>query len=178
MTELSPLISELLPPAVPAGEEAWTEVRPFPDTGTKSSFVSGNPNSGAIRVRYFARKGLGDFIGRAWFGPETEGPPGHAHGGSQAALLDEGMGAAAWTAGHPVLAAKLEVNFRKSLPLRTHVEVRANVERIEGKKVFVRGSLVGLDGTVYSESAGLFVVIDTAALLARVKARSENPERP
>lgn len=156
-----------LPPALDAvGDDSpWVDAKPFPDReNNEYSFVSGRRDSRAIRVRYFEKKSARLFAGRAWFGPEAEGPPGHAHGGSQAALLDEGMGAAAWLSGKTVLAAKIEINFRRPLPLGTVLTVRSEITRIEGKKVYAAGRLEADDGTVYSDGTGLFVVVDPAAL--------------
>ena len=138
----------------------WVDVKPFPDHAVKHSYVSGNKNSQAIRVRYYKNPHSGEFAGRVWFGPETEGPPGHAHGGSQAALLDEGMGAIAWLNGHSVLAAKIEIHFRKPLPLGTVLTMLAKVERVEGRKIYAVARLEADDLTVYSESTGLFIVIN------------------
>lgn len=163
-----PAYENLLSPKIEAGEEEWIEAHPFPESGAKASFVSGRKDSQAIRIRYFARKTSGEFIGRAWFGPESEGPPGHAHGGSQAAVLDEGMGAAAWFLGHAVLAAKIEINFRNSLPLGTEVTLRVVIDKIEGRKVFVSGRLNGDDDTLYAESTGLFIEIPMEELTRRL----------
>lgn len=138
-------------------------VKPFPETTTNYSYVSGNPASQAIRVRYFQSQDTGQLLGRAWFGPEAEGPPGHAHGGSQAALLDEGMGAVAWLSGKPVLAAKIEINFKRPLRLGTVLTMFTSITKIEGKKVYTAARLQGDDGTVFSEGTGLFVVIDPNA---------------
>jgi acyl-coenzyme A thioesterase PaaI-like protein len=148
----------------------WVDAKPFPEQVNQFSFISGNRESRAIRVRYYEKKSARLFAGRAWFGPETAGPPGHAHGGSQAALLDEGMGAAAWLSGQTVLAAKIEINFRAPLPLGTVLTMRAEVTKIEGKKVYTTGKLVADDGTVFSEGTGLFVVIDPSALLKKAAA--------
>lgn len=162
---------ELLLQNVPGFGDAdlYADAAPFPSSHTKHSFVSGRRDSRAIRVRYFWNASAQQFAGRAWIGPETEGPPGHAHGGSQAALLDEGMGAVAWLAGHTVLAAKIEVNFRKPLPLGTVLTMWATVERVEGRKVYAKARLENDVGTVYSESTGLFIVIDPATLVAKAK---------
>lgn len=166
----------LLPHSLTAGESsAWTDAKPFPDSEHRCSFVSGNPASRAIRVRYFQKKSAENpaesrFAGRVWFGPETEGPPGHAHGGSQAALLDEGMGAAAWLSGKTVLAAKIEINFRAPLPLGTVLTVHAGISKIEGRKVYAYAKLEGDDGQVFSEGTGLFVVIDADELLRKARA--------
>lgn len=149
------------------GDAPWVEAKPFPERVNHLSFISGRRDSLAIRVRYFEKKGAGLFAGRAWFGPEAEGPPDHAHGGSQAALLDEGMGAAAWLSGVPVLAAKIEINFRAPLPLGTVLTVRAEITKVERKKVFTKGRLEDDAGKVYSEGTGLFVQIDPKEFAAK-----------
>ncbi len=143
----------------------WQPAKPFPDKLTAHSFISGRQDSQVLRVRYFEKKSVRLFAGRIWFGPQSEGPPGHAHGGSQAALLDEGMGAVAWLSGKTVLAAKIEINFRAPLPLGTILTMRAEITGMEGRKVYTQGKLEADDGRVYSEGTGLFVVVDPESFL-------------
>jgi acyl-coenzyme A thioesterase PaaI-like protein len=143
-------------------ESEWEHAKPFPDRLTSHSFISGRRDSQVLRVRYFEKKSARLFAGRIWFGPQSEGPPGHAHGGAQAALLDEGMGAVAWLSGKTVLAAKLEINFRTPLPLGTILTLHAEITKMEGRKVYTTGKLEADDGRVFSEGTGLFVVIDPA----------------
>jgi acyl-coenzyme A thioesterase PaaI-like protein len=158
---------QLLPLQTP---ESYRDVKPFPDSTRKHSFLSGNPESPVLRVRYFLHEETKQFLARAWFGPGAEGPPGFCHGGSQAALLDEAMGAVVWVAGHTVLAAKIEINFRRSIPLETAVTVTAGIQRIEGKKFFVEGALIGDDGIRYADGTGLFIRVDISELKAPKKA--------
>ncbi len=94
-----------------------------------------------------------------WFGPSTEGPPGHVHGGSLAAVLDEAMGASAWIAGHTVVALKIAVKYRKMLPLGSVTTVEAWVSSVNGRKVLTQGRVFTEAGTVYTESEGLFIHI-------------------
>lgn len=141
-------------------EPDWTPVKPFRLEGGRGSFVSGEPEGDRLRVRYFVRAGDGRLVGRAWFGPGAQGPPGHAHGGSIAAVLDEAMGAAAWLAGHLVVAVRLDTSFRKMLPLGTDALLEAWVEGVDGRKIRAHGRLLGADGEIFSEADGLFVEID------------------
>ena len=79
---------------VVASEPDWEPFQPFPELAARESFVSGGPprtGSGSPTSSDRAQPGL---VGRAWFGPETQGPPGHAHGGAVSAVLDEALGAA------------------------------------------------------------------------------------
>jgi acyl-coenzyme A thioesterase PaaI-like protein len=134
------------------------------DTLPQRSFVSGDPDGDRLRVRYYCRDTA--LLARVWFGPEAEGPPGHAHGGAMAAVLDEAMGFAAWLAGHPVVAARLTTDFRRMLPLGTVCTVEPAVERIEGRKVHVAARILGPGGTVYAEGEAIFVGLAPDALEA------------
>lgn len=136
----------------------WEPITPFPMGSV--SFVSGHPHGNRLRVRYYKRKGDENLVGKVWFGPEAEGPPGHAHGGSMAAVLDEVMGACAWMKGHTVLAAQLTTNFRNPLPLGTIAHFEATVDRVEGRKVYTTGRLADESGKLFCEGTCLFIVID------------------
>jgi acyl-coenzyme A thioesterase PaaI-like protein len=73
------------------------------------------------------------------------------------AVLDEAMGAAAWIAGHPVVAARLTVHFRQMMPLEQEIRIEAWVAEKNGKKVVVLGRLSDAAGRVFCESEGLFI---------------------
>jgi acyl-coenzyme A thioesterase PaaI-like protein len=145
-----PSVSDLAP------EEGWTKL----NLPIMPRFVSGEPNGDRFRVRYFRRQHDGALVGKAWFGPGVQGPPGHAHGGSMAALLDEVMGLSAWISGHTVVAARIRVNFSQMLPLGTIITFEGWVHKVEGKKVTARGRLVGPNNKIHAQGEGLFVILD------------------
>ncbi len=145
-----------------SGEAGWVPLEARSLVGESLRFVSGEPGGDRFRVRYFldARQRL---HARIWFGPETEGPPGHAHGGSIAAVMDEALGLAAWAAGHPVVVGTLSVRFRTMLPLRRVVTLATRVVSAEGRKVTVRGRLTGAGGTLFADADCLCITIPGAA---------------
>lgn len=140
----------------PAG---WIST-PFPrNFGQGRSFVSGETSGDRLIVHYFAEEDSKVLRALVWFGLGAEGPPGHAHGGSMAAVLDEGMGFSAWHAGFPVVAATITVNFRRKLPLDLVHGVECVVERVENKKVYTRGRIYNRQtDDVYADANGLFIV--------------------
>jgi len=141
------------------GEMGWSELK-IPDSyGVGRAFITGDRSSDRIKVRYFKKDSDNSFVARVWFGPSTEGPTGHVHGGCMAALLDEAMGASAWIAGHTVVAAKLTVKYRAMLPLGTVTTIEAWISSVKEKKVMTRGKIYDGTGTLYSESEGLFINI-------------------
>lgn len=139
------------------GESGWEPVTGFNERHRVESFVSGEPAGQRLRVRYFRRVADDALMVRVWFGPGTQGPPGHVHGGAQAALLDETMGFAAWMAGYRVVAAHIEVDFRAMVPLEAAGTVEAKVARVSGRKIEVQARLELDNGTVAAESNGLFI---------------------
>ena len=118
-----------------------------------STFVSGEEGIGA---HFYV---MDDGTVRATLTPRErqEGPPGLAHGGALASLLDEAMGAAAWAAGHRVLAVNLNVSFKQPVTLGTEIRVVGCVERVEGRKVFTAGQITLPDDSIAAESVGIFV---------------------
>src|SRR5258708_170613 len=118
-------------------EAGWTPIEPFRLEGGVGGFVTGSPQGDRLRVRYFLRAADSRLVGRAWFGPGAQGPPGHAHGGAIAAGLDEAMGAAPWVAGH--------------------ITLEAWVEREEGRKIWTAGRLLDGEGTPFAAAEGLFI---------------------
>lgn len=141
-----------------AGEPGWTDFDAPALVGDSLRFVSGDPTGKRFRVRYY-RDGENQLVARVWFGPETEGPPGNAHGGSIAAVLDEVLGLAAWAAGHAIVVGRLNVHFQKLLPLQTVVEVRSRIVSAEGRKVMVHGGIHGPGGVVYAEADCLCITL-------------------
>lgn len=149
------------PPATP--ESGWTPVQPFPSLDN-SSFLVANPSGESVRIAYFRGPGEGRLYAKAWFGRETQGPPGYVHGGAMAAVLDEGMGGACWMNGHRTVAAKISVSFLAMLKLESETTVEAQIERVEGRKVYVRATLSDANGAAIAEADGLFIVLREEAL--------------
>jgi len=165
------------PPVVP--EPGWTPCQPLPVLDALRSFVSGGATGRRLRVAYFRRDADQHLVGRVWFGPETEGPPGHAHGGAVAAALDEALGAAAWAAGHPVVVARLTVDFRAMVPLGIDAAFDAWVEGVDGRKIRTRARLAGADGEVLAEGHAICVTLATEHIekLRAARARRQRHDR-
>ncbi len=145
------------PPVDLSGEAGWVPFDAPALVGESLRFVSGEPHGNRFRVRYF-RDGEQHLHARIWFGPETGGPPGHAHGGAVAAVMDEALGLAAWAAGYPIVVGNLNVSFRAMLPLQKVVTLESRVVSAEGRKVKVHGRLF-CDETVYAEGECLCITI-------------------
>ena len=84
--------------------------------------------------------------GRFFVKQDHQGPPGLAHGGVLAAALAEAAALAAGDGSTPALPTRLEVDLRSPAPVGAFVGLRAEVERREGDRIWVRASAVAEEG--------------------------------
>ncbi|TVR20636.1 MAG: PaaI family thioesterase [Anaerolineaceae bacterium] len=120
-----------------------------------TDFITAPPPHG-FGVRFYAQPG-GFIAGRITLEIDKQGPPGHAHGGSLIAMLDEAMGACAWHQGHRVVAVNLQFDFKRGVPLGVAVMIRGRVESKSGRKVWTTGDILLPDDTVAVSARGLFL---------------------
>lgn len=108
-------------------------------------------------MEYLRNPGNDHLYAAVWFGPETEGPPESVHGGAIAAVLDEAMGAVCWMNGHPVVGARITIQYLHMTPLGFSGQVESWIEQIERRKIFIRSKLTDGDGKVHAEGDALFI---------------------
>jgi acyl-coenzyme A thioesterase PaaI-like protein len=113
--------------------------------------------------------------GRVTFGAPYEGPPGHVHGGFLAAAFDEVLGMAQSLTGNPGMTGTLTIRYRRPTPLLKELVFEGRVDRVEGRKIFTRGS-VSADGVVTAEAEGLFIAVGAERFMAMAAALSAKPE--
>jgi acyl-coenzyme A thioesterase PaaI-like protein len=89
--------------------------------------------------------------------PAHQGFPGIAHGGIAAAALDEAMGWAMYAAGAWAMTARMEVRYRRPLPLDQEISITAAVTANRGKRLEATAALRDVSGKVLAESTGLFL---------------------
>ena len=87
-----------------------------------------------------------------------QGPPGYAHGGASAAILDEAMGLVVWAAGYKVAAVNIEINYYKPVPLEQPLHLEARIIENDERKIFSSGEIILSDGTVAVSGRGIYVV--------------------
>ncbi|MCK9873689.1 PaaI family thioesterase [Nocardiopsis dassonvillei] len=124
--------------------------------GTITNIVSGDTNPAAPPL--LLERTPEGLRGEVTLNTVYQGPPGLVHGGWIAALLDQAVGSVSAVETTPGLTAKLEVNYRQPTPLFTPLEVTAEVDRVEGRKVFVSGR-IRAHGEVTAEATALMVQV-------------------
>jgi len=96
--------------------------------------------------------------GRVRFSRFHLGGNGAAHGGTLTLLFDEVLGRLSNSGERPIArTAYLHVNYRAITRIGIEHTVEADLDCVEGRKRWVRGTLRDPDGVVVSDAEGLFV---------------------
>jgi acyl-coenzyme A thioesterase PaaI-like protein len=84
------------------------------------------------------------------------GPPGRAHGGVVATILDQVLGVAASASGQAGFTAGLDIRFRKATPYDVPLDLAARFVRREGRKTFATAE-IRVGDVVTAEATAVFV---------------------
>ncbi len=118
-------------------------------------FGCGDRNAEGLRIEFEIEGRLA--IGRFTPRESHQGFPGVAHGGIAASALDEAMGWAMYAAGAWAMTVKIEVRYRRRLPLGEEVIVTGEVLRDRGRRLEAEARIATPDGETIAEATGLFL---------------------
>jgi len=123
-------------------------------------FGCGVDHATGLHLEMTAGAGL-DVLARFQVTEHHQGAPGLAHGGVLSTAFDETMSALNWLLYRPAVTGRLEVDFRRPVPVGTDLYVVANVDGVSGRKIFTRaeGRLGSVDGAVAVRAAAVFIAV-------------------
>ena len=115
----------------------------------------GEKNAEGLRIEFDVDGTV--VIGRFTPRQVHQGFPGVAHGGIAAAAMDEAMGWAMYAAGAWAMTARMQVKYRKPLPLGEELIVSAEATSNRGRRLEAEARIETQDGDVLAEASGLFL---------------------
>jgi uncharacterized protein (TIGR00369 family) len=130
--------------------------QPIKQPNSKDCFVCGVENTNGLRMEFF-EYGCGEVRATYTVPEQFQGYPGIVHGGIIAAMLDEVVSRAAMT-GEPTrfrYTAKLEIRYRKPVPLGRSLYMHGWVVEDRGSRAVAKGDLRLEDGTLLCEAEAL-----------------------
>lgn len=117
-----------------------------------------NPIAAPLTISV-VEEGVGARVeGRVTFTGAYEGAPGCVHGGFIASAFDEVLGVAQSASGNPGMTANLSIDYRSPTPLHRELVFVGWCERIDGRKIYTRGTLHH-GATLCAEASGLFIAM-------------------
>lgn len=112
-----------------------------------------NPGGIPLTLRFHSD---GTATGRLTAGALLEGPPGCVHGGVSSYLMDCLFGSLVQAQRVRAYTGTLTLRYPRPTPLERPLELAARIERRDGRKLTLRGS-ISCDEVVTVEGSGLFI---------------------
>ncbi|MCF7808502.1 MAG: PaaI family thioesterase [Candidatus Marinimicrobia bacterium] len=134
------------------------------------SFVSGEADPDRYILNYYRSENKGQVYAHLVFGPLSQGPPGHVHGGAISAIFDELMGVCCWVNGYPALTAQYTTRFLKPVPLGKDMLFSAWIKDRDANKIVLKCELIDESENRYAEGKGLFISQDISTFEQMSKA--------
>ncbi|HLK31832.1 MAG TPA: PaaI family thioesterase [Terriglobales bacterium] len=130
-------------------------------------FACGKNNPEGMRLRFSFDEESNRFVSRFRLGRRYTGPPGHAHGGVIATILDEAMGKVNKLHNVVALTSDITVQYLKPVPLNKPLRVEARGVSVRGRRHINAAEILNRRGEVLARSRGTFVAIDPHRMFAK-----------
>ncbi len=130
-------------------------------------FGCGPANEAGLQMKFVLDTEQKHFISKFRLAPRFVGPPGHAHGGIIATILDEAMGKVNKLRGITALTAKMEIKYLKPVPLGKPLIAEGWEVRVRGREHTYAAEIRNREGQVLAVSKGKFIKIDPHKMFAR-----------
>jgi uncharacterized protein (TIGR00369 family) len=130
-------------------------------------FGCGPANQGGLKLKFILSPGGASYLCQFELGAQFGGPPGHAHGGIIATILDEAMGKANKLRSKVALTRRIEVDYLRPVPLGQPLVAEGRISQVRGRALYNRAELRSAEGVVLARSRGKFLTIDAEKMFAR-----------
>jgi uncharacterized protein (TIGR00369 family) len=130
-------------------------------------FGCGTNNPQGMRLKFAYDEDIRRFVCHFRLSKRYTGPPGHAHGGIIATILDEAMGKVNKLRHVIALTSQITVNYLKPVPLNKPLRVESCEVRVRGRQHINMAEILNPKGEVLARSRGLFIAIDPRKMFAK-----------
>jgi len=122
-------------------------------------FACGEANPHGLRLKFQFDKETRRASTKLKLDARYQGATGFAHGGIIATLLDEAMAKANGLAGIRAVTVKMDVVYRKMVPLRKSLMLFGWRKTKKGRKLYLQSELQDETGNLLAEASGLFLQV-------------------
>ena len=130
-------------------------------------FACGRDNPEGMRLRFAYDQKRARFVCRFRLGRRYTGPPGHAHGGIIATVLDEAMGKVNKLRQVIALTSTITVEYLKPVPLNQPLRVESRELQVRGRYHTNAAEILDAKGQILAHGQGVFVAIDPERRFAK-----------
>src|SRR5260370_42003771 len=130
-------------------------------------FVCGPNNREGMRLKFLLDEQSQTFVCRFRLSNRYTGPPGHAHGGIIASILDDAMGKVNKLHHVVALTKEMTVEYLKPVPLHKPLHVEGREVSVHGRQHINAAEILNEKDEVLARSKGTFIAIDAEKMFAK-----------
>jgi uncharacterized protein (TIGR00369 family) len=130
-------------------------------------FACGTNNPDGMRLKFAYDEQRKCFVCRFRLRKRFTGPPGHAHGGIIATILDEAMGKVNRLREVVALTSQITVDYLKPVPLNRPLRVESREGNVRGRRHINMAEILNDKSEVLARSRGTFIAIDPHRMFSR-----------
>jgi uncharacterized protein (TIGR00369 family) len=130
-------------------------------------FACGKDNPQGMRLQFYIDEQARQALCKFKLTRRYQGPPGHAHGGIIATILDEAMGKVNKLSKVVALTRAMNVEYLKPVPLRKILTVTARQQNVDGREHTNVAEITDETDQVLARSTGKFIAVDVAGMFAK-----------
>ncbi len=130
-------------------------------------FGCGTDNPEGLGLKFAFDEERKSFVCRFKLSRRHTGPPGHAHGGIIATILDEAMGKANRITPVTAVTKQMTIEYRKLVPLGKPLIAEGWQRSIKGRVHVNVAELRNPEGEILARSQGTFIAIDPQKMFSR-----------
>ena len=147
----------------PPASHSDSVLTPLAHGALNHCFGCGLENPSGLRLRFFVNE-QGVIVCHTRLARRFSGPPGHAHGGIIATLLDEAMSKANRARSVTAMTRQMEVEYLRPVPLGAPITLMARHVSASGRRHHCEAQIADASGQVLATAKALFVAVDPALL--------------
>ena len=130
-------------------------------------FGCGHDNPQGMRLKFSLDEETHQAICHFKLSRRYTGPPGHAHGGIIATILDEAMGKVNKFRNVLALTGSMDIKYLRPVPLAQPLTVTAHEQSVDGRRHINVGEISNEKGEVLARGTATFIAIDPEKMFAR-----------
>jgi uncharacterized protein (TIGR00369 family) len=134
-------------------------------------FGCGKDNADGMRLKFYFDEANRQAICDFKLPKRYQGPPGHAHGGVIATILDEAMGKVNKLRSVIALTKSMEIEYVRPVPLGQSLKAVGFERSVQGREHRNAAEIRSQAGEVLARSEGLFIAVDPQRMMAKMKAK-------
>lgn len=130
-------------------------------------FACGKDNPDGMRLRFYLDETARESICRFKLPRRYQGPPGHAHGGIIATILDEAMGKVNKLRSVVALTKSMNIEYLRPVPLGKPLTVKGREQTVVGREHTNIAEIINEKGEVLARSTGIFIAVDVGKMFSK-----------